>query len=219
MNFIYLFLLAPFFIYWCINEKAGLQLGIVVLLCIWTMLLYWYFKEKISLDIDFTWIIIAVIFCVFLFLGKRLNRLLSKGGLRAYIITAAVVSFIMILCRPSFEYVFPGGIMLGLCLGYCLNKRYIGFKSSDVLNRKGVIKWLTLLARFILGIGILAAILFRVNEMMRKISNSQYILIYGFLCYVVMSLWVSVAAPWLFIKIRLAGVNVNDSTEQDDKRQ
>jgi len=219
MDLIYLFMLLPFFIYWCISEKAGLQLCITVLLCIWTVLLYWHFKEKILLNIDFTWIIIAVIFCVYLFLGKKLNRLLSKGGLRAYIITAAMVSFLMILYRPSFEYVFPGGIMLGLCIGYCLNKRYIGFKSSDVLNRKGVIKWLTLLARFILGIAILAVILFRVNQIMREISNSQYILIYGFLCYAVMSLWVSVAAPWLFIKIRLAGVNVNDSTEQNDKQQ
>jgi len=142
---------------------------------------------------------------------------LSKGGLRAYIITAAMVSFIMILYRPSFEYVFPGGIMLGLSIGYCLNKRYIGFKSSDVLNRKGVIKWITLLARFILGTAVLAIILFRVNQIMSQISNSQYILIYGFLCYAVMSLWVSVAAPWLFTKISLAGVN--DSTEQNGKQQ
>jgi len=217
MDLIYLFLLIPFFIYWCISERAGLQLCITVILCIWTVLLYWHFKEKISLDIDFTWIIIAVIFCVYLLLGKKLNRLLSKGGLRAYIITAAMVSFLMILYRPSFEYVFPGGIMLGLSIGYCLNKRYIGFKSSDVLNRRGVIKWLTLLARFILGTAVLAVILFRVNQIMSQISNSQYILIYGFLCYAVMSLWVSVAAPWLFTKISLAGIN--DSTEQNGKQQ
>jgi hypothetical protein len=219
MDLIYLFLLIPFFIYWCINEKAGLQLSITVILCIWTVLLYWYFKEKILLNINFTWIIVAVIFCVYLFLGKKLNRLLSKGGLRAYIITAAMVSFLMILYRPSFEYIFPGGIMLGLSIGYCLNKRYIGFKSSNVLNRKGVIKWLTLLARFVLGIAVLAVILLRVNQIMRQISNSQYILIYGFLCYAVMSLWVSVAAPWVFTKISLAGIYENDSTEQNDKRQ
>ncbi|GBU29405.1 hypothetical protein R84B8_02969 [Treponema sp. R8-4-B8] len=219
MELIYLFLLAPFFIYWCVNEKAGLQITITALLCIWSLLLYWHFKEKIPLDINFTWIIIAVISCIYLFLRKKIDVLLSKGGLRAYIITAAAVSFLMILYRPSFENVFPGGIMLGLSIGYCLNKRYIGFKSSDVFNRKGAVKWLILLARFILGIAVLALILFRVNEMMRQISNSQYILIYGFLCYVVMSMWVTVAAPWLFIKIRLAGVNANDSTEQNDKRQ
>jgi len=219
MNLIYLFMLAPFFIYWCINEKAGLQLCITTLLCIWAVLLYAHFKEKIPLDIDLTWIIIAVIVCVDLFLAKKIDVLLSKGGTRAYIITGAVVSFLMILYRPSVEYVFPGGIMLGLSIGYCLNKRYIGFKSSDVLNRKGIVKWLSLIARFILGVAVLAVILFRVNDMMRQISNSQYILIYGFLCYAIMSMWVSVAAPWLFVKIRLAGVNVSESTEQNDKRQ
>jgi len=219
MDLIYLFLLPPFFIYWCINEKAGLQIGITVLFCIWAVLLYGHFKEKISLDINFTWIIIAVSFCVLIFLGKKINVLLSKGGLRAYMITAAAVSFLMILYRPSYEFVFPGGIMLGLSIGYCLNKRYIGFKSSDVLNRKGALKWLTLLARFILGTAVIAVILYRINEIMLQISNSQYIQIYGFLCYAIMSIWVSVAAPWLFIKIRLAGASVNDSTGQNDKRQ
>jgi len=219
MNLIYLFLLAPFFIFWCINEKAGLQICITTLLCIWAVFLYANFKEKIPLDIDFTWIIVAVIFCVDLFLGKKIDALLSKGGLRAYIITAAVVSFLMILYRPSFEYVYPGGIMLGISIGYCLNKRYIGFKSSDVLDRKGVIKWLTLLARFILGTAVIALVLFRINEFMPRISNSQYILIYGFLCYAIIGMWVFVAAPWLFIKLRLAGANLNNSTEQNDKQQ
>jgi len=219
MELIYLFMLLPFFIYWCINEKVGLQISITVLLCIWAVLLYRHFKEDIPFNIDFTWIIVAIIFCVNLFLGKKINALLSKGGLRAYIITAAVVSFLMILYRPSFEYVFPGGIMLGLSIGYCLNIRYIGFKSSDVLDRKGMIKWLTLLARFFLGTAILAVIIFRVNKIILQITNSQYILIYGFLCYAILGLWVFVAAPWLFIKLRLTGVNANDSTEQNDKQQ
>jgi len=219
MNLIYLFLLAPFFIYWCINEKAGLQISITILLCIWAVFIYAHFKENIPLDIDLTWIIVAVIFCIDLFLGKKIDVLLSKGGLRAYMITAAVVSFLMILYRPSFEYVFPGGIMLGISIGYCLNKRYIGFKSSDVLDRKGAIKWLALIARFILGTAVIALVLFRINVFMLKISNSQYIQIYGFLCYAIIGLWVFVAAPWVFIKLRLAGANLNNSTEQNDKRQ
>jgi hypothetical protein len=219
MDFIYLFLLLPFFIYWCINEKAGLQLGIAVILCIWAVLLYRQFKEKIPFNIDFTLIIIALIFCVYIFLGKKIDVLLSKGGLRAYMITAAVVSFFMILYHPSVEFVLPGGILLGLSIGYCLNKRYIGFKSSDVLDRKGIKKWLTLLARFIVGTAVLALILYRINQIMPQIPNSQYILIYGFLCYAIISLWVSAAAPWLFIILHLAGVNANDSTGNNDKRQ
>jgi hypothetical protein len=219
MDLIYLFLLPPFFIYWCINEKAGLQLSITALLCIWIIFLYGQFKEKTPVNIDFRWIIIAVVFCVYIFLGKKIDALLSKGGLRAYMITAAVASFLMILYHPSFEFVLPGGILLGLSIGYCLNKRYIGFKSSDVLNRKGIVKWIFLLVRFVLGTAVLALIVFRINEIIPQIPNDQYILIYGFLCYAIMSLWVSVAAPWLFIKLNLAGVNVNNSTGQNDKRQ
>jgi hypothetical protein len=215
MDLIYLFLLAPFFIYWCINEKAGLQIGITVLLCIWSVLMYRNFKENIPLDIDLTWIIVAFLFCIDLFLGKKIIFLLSKGGVRAYMITASVVSFLMILYHPSVEYVFPGGILLGLSIGYYMNKRYIGFKSSDIREMKGIKKWLIMLARFILGTAVLAVIIFRVNQIMSQISNNIYILIYGFLCYAVMSLWVSVAAPWVFMKIHLAGAD--DSTEQNDK--
>jgi hypothetical protein len=218
MDLIYLFLLLPFFIYWCINEKAGLQISITVLLCIWVVLLYRQFKENISLDIDLTWIIVVVIFCIDLFFGKKIIALLSKGGMRAYMITAAVVSFLMILYRPSVEYVLPGGIMLGLSIGYYLNKRYIGFKSSDILGRKGIKKWLTLLARFVSGTAILAVIVFRINTIIPQIPNSQYILIYGFLCYAIISMWVFVAAPWVFIKLNLGGVNVNDSTGHNDKQ-
>jgi len=215
MDLIYLFLLVPFFIYWCVNEKAGLQIGITVLLCIWSVLIYRHFKEDISLDIDLTWVIVAFLFCIDLFLGKRINFLLSKGGVRAYMITAAVVSFLMILYHPSVEYVFPGGILLGLSIGYYVNKRYIGFKSVDTLRIKGIKKWLIMAARFILGVAVLAVIIFRVNQIMINISNNIYILIYGFLCYAVMSLWVSVAAPWVFIKIHLAGTD--DSTGNNDK--
>jgi hypothetical protein len=212
MDLIYLFLLPPFFIYWCINEKTGLQLSIVVLLSIWTLFIYRQFKEKIPVNIDFTWIIIAVIFCGYLFLGKKIDALLSKGGLRAYMITAAAVSFLMIIYRPSFEFVLPGGIMLGLGIGYCLNKRYVNFKSSDFLNRKGIVKWLILLARFTLGAAVLALVLFRINQTMFQIQHGQYIQIYGFLCYAIISLWVFIAAPWLFIKLQFAGVHIKDST-------
>jgi len=215
MNLIYLFLLAPFFIYWCINEKAGLQISITTILCIWSVLLYRNFKEDIQLDIDLTWIIVAFLFCIDLFLGKKIDALLSKGGVRAYMITASVVSFLMILYHPSVEYVFPSGLLLGLSIGYYMNKRYIGFKSSDIREMKGIKKWLIMLARFVIGTAVLAVIIFRVNQIMLNISNSIYILIYGFLCYAVMNLWVSVAAPWVFIKIHLAGTD--DSTVNNDK--
>jgi len=220
IDLIYLFLLIPFCIYWCINEKAGLQICITTILCIWAVLLYRHFKEDILIDIDLSWIIVFVFFGVDLFVGKRIDALLAKGGMRAYMITASAVSFCMILYRPSYEYVYPGGILLGMCIGYCLNKRYIGFKSADVLERKGAKKVLTLIARFVLGTALIPVILLRVNQIIEGIiqrnGNNHYIQIYAFLCFAVTALWVSVAAPWVFTKIKLAGLNAAESTEKND---
>jgi hypothetical protein len=220
IDLIYLFLLIPFFIYWCINEKAGLQICITTVLCIWAVLLYRRFKEDIPIDIDLSWIIVLVLFGVDFFVGKKIDALLAKGGMRAYMITASAVSFCMILYRPAYEYVYPGGILLGICIGYCLNKRYIGFKSTDVLERKGIKKALTLIARFALGTVLIPVVLLRVNQIIDGIiqrnGNNHYIQIYAFLCFAVIALWVSVAAPWVFIKIKLAGLGTAESAEKND---
>jgi len=220
IDLIYLFLLIPFFIYWCINEKAGLQICITTILCIWAVLLYRHFKEDILINIDLSWIIALVLFSIDFFVGKKIDALLAKGGIRAYMITASAVSFCMILYRPAYEYVYPGGILLGLSIGYYLNKRYIGFKSADVLERKGIKKAFTLIARFVLGTAVIPVVLLRVNQIIEGIiqrnGNNHYIQIYAFLCYMVMALWVFVAAPWVFIKIKLAGLNAADSAEKND---
>jgi len=205
MELLFLYLTLPFFIYWCINEKIGLQLSVVVLLSMWAVFIYGNFKEYLPVNVDFTWIIIAVVFCGYLFLRKKIETLLVKGGFRVCVITTAFVSFLMILYRPGFEFVFPGGSLLGFGTGYCINKRYVGFKSSDIMQRKGIKKYVTLFVRFLLGMFVLALIIFRVENIIQKISEHQNIYLYNFLCYALISLWVSVAAPWLFIKLRLAG--------------
>jgi len=203
MMFIYFMLILSYLIYWCINEKTGLQLGIVALLSIWVISVYR--QLEIDLPINISWLIFAVIFCGYLLLRRKIETLLSMGGFRAYIISTAVVSFLLILYRPNYEFVIPGGFLLGLGAGYCLNKRFIGFKSADVLNRKGAVKYLTLIARFLLGAAVLVLIEYRIVKIIGVVAERQNIMLYCFLCYGILSLWVSVAAPWVFLKLRLAG--------------
>jgi len=205
---ILLLALLPFAVYWCINEKTGLQLGIIFLLSVWAVSLVKSLRVMYHIDIQFEWIVIAVIFCVYIFFGNRIEAALSKGGFRAFLVAAAVVSFIMILYRPSLEFVLFGGSFIGMCAGYCINKRFIGFKSSDVLQRTGFKKAVVLLARLVLGMTVLILIYYRVENIILNFSESQNINLYGFLCYALMSLWIFIAAPWLFIKLRLAGVRL-----------
>jgi len=206
MDLMFFILILPFFIYWCINEKIGLQLCVTALISIWAILVYTHLSEYLPFNFDIRLFIVAVIFCGYLFLHKKIEKLISKGGFRAFMITAAAFSFIMILYRPDFRFVIPAGLFLGLGIGYCLNKRYVGFKSSNVLQRTGPAKYLTLLARFLLGMAVLALIVLRVEVIIEQISKSQNVFLYCFLCYALIGFWVSIASPWIFIKLRLAGI-------------
>ena len=213
--FLFFMLIVSFFVYWCINEKIGLQLGIVVSFSAWIVLLIEHLDIKFPFNIDIRFVVFPLFFFGYLFLRNKIEALLAKGGFRAGIISAAILSFLMILYRPGLEFILPGGVVLGLGTGYCINKRFVCFKSANCLQRKGASKFFTLFARFILGITVLALIVFRVEKIIQHISENQNIFLYTFLCCAVTSLWVSVAAPWVFIKLRLANIDISSEQPHD----
>jgi len=217
MEIMFLLFVIFFSIYWCVNEKVGLQLGIVSLLSAWALLLYWQFNKQLNMIIPFNinlmWIIIAVIFFCYISLRNYFEKLLGKVNFRIKMMIIAGLSFLMILYRPGLEFVIPGGSLLGLCAGYCLNRRYVGFKSSDVLQRTGLRKYMTLFARIVIGSAVFFLISFRVANIIQRISENQNVELYCFLCCALIGLWVSMAAPWLFIKLRLAGITLYEEKE------
>jgi len=218
MEWFFLFLLLPCLIYWCINEKTGLQLGIVFLLSIWVVFLHRHLYEYLPLNFDIRWILVAVIFCSYLLLRNKIEAFLARGGFRAYMIASAAASFVMILYRPSAELIIPGGIMIGLGAGYCLNKRYIDFKSINILQRNSMAKYFTLLARFVLGLAVLLLIVFTAEKIIERMAESQNIDLYIFLCYAISGFWVSAGAPWVFVKFSLADTfSANAASPADAK--
>jgi hypothetical protein len=188
-------------IYWCIDEKKGLHLGILVLIFAWiNMLLESLFIQPGAAA---SLIPFILIFCGYFLLYEKIEMLLEKGGFRAKMISSAVLSFIMILHLPNRELLAPAGAMLGFCTGYCLNIKYIGFTSNAVLGRTGAGKYLTLSIRLILGITGFVLIYFAAGKLIPW-DSANYKL-YGFLHAALGGLWVSAAAPWVFTRLRLAG--------------
>jgi hypothetical protein len=120
-------------------------------------------------------------------------------------IAAAAASFVMILYRPGDEALMPGGMLLGMAAGYSLNKRYIGFTSAGLFGRTGAAKWLTLLARFALGIVATLLILGAFEKIIPRNRFSDFYLLLYFLRFVIAGLWITAGAPWLFRVLRLAG--------------
>jgi hypothetical protein len=117
-------------------------------------------------------------------------------------IAASAASFIMILYRPVEEAIIPGAMLFGMAAGYCLNKRYTGFKSST--GKTGAPKYITLLFRFLLGIAVTSLIFAVFEKIIPQDPYANHYLILYFLRFVITGLWVCAGAPRLFCALRLA---------------
>jgi membrane-associated phospholipid phosphatase len=258
-------------VYWCIDEKKGMHLGIMTLISIWVNLsLKWALDQPrpffpaydpsvgmiseqlggfpsghaqntlVALTIISTWLtrkwayIAAALVCLLVgfsrvYLGvhfptdviggwliggillaayfltrKRIEALIAKGGFRGGVYASAALAFVMILYRPSAELLLPGSLILGLGVGYCLCKKYYNFSASALGSRVGIYRCLALLVRFLLGITVFALLYVVTGRITGGMHNSGNYQLVIFLRFVLLSLWISAGAPWLFRFLRLA---------------
>jgi hypothetical protein len=220
---LYIFIVLLSLIYWCINEKKCLRIGIVLLFSLWlSLVLNHIFAPPHPTDVLVGLLIAGLLLGLYFLFAKRIETLFEAvstriGGTRAGLTTAAALSFIMILYRPSEKMLIPAGMLLGLVAGYYLNKIYIGFTAAT-LRRKNlttedtentiktpwysVVKYLA--GRFILGAVGLFLLFYATGKLNNIFNNSENYNLFIFLRYALLALWISAGAPWLFRFTRLA---------------
>ena len=119
-------------------------------LCLFIAFSRVYLGVHFPTDIVGGWFVGGIVLCGYFLAGKKIEETLAAYTPRAGMIASAALAFFMILYRPVVDMLMPGGLLLGLGIGYVLCKRRIGFNAA-VLNENAVIKYLMLLARFVIG--------------------------------------------------------------------
>jgi len=270
------------FIYWCVDEKKGMRLGIALLvstwlnlvlkflldqprpffpgfdpsvgmvdaamgglpsghaqnsLVVWMILASWgrekwhfvlaaifcllmafsrvYLGVHFPTDILGAWLIGGALLCVYFLAGKRIEAFLSAHAPRAGLVAVAALSFAMTLYRPVVEMLIPAGIILGMGIGFHLCKRHVGFTALAPLSRNGFARYLTLFVRLAIGSAGALLILIPSGNLLATLQNSANYPLLVFLRFVLLALWVTAGAPWIFQVARLSESNVIHYQEHD----
>ncbi len=150
--------------------------------------------------------LIAVL--LYLWLEPRASAWLNTQGLWTQIGLAVGLGVIMLVIDPLVvrteslddlnNALSAGAAMMGAGIGFALETRYVRF------SEKG--EWWKLVLRFALGLGILFGVRLGLGAVFEPL---QPVWLWRVIRYTCIGLSVSWFAPWLFVKLRLAGRMAN----------
>ncbi|MCL2043238.1 MAG: phosphatase PAP2 family protein [Treponema sp.] len=197
--------------------KKKLFFAIAALFCLLIGFSRIYLGVHFPTDVLGGWLIGGFLLCIYFLTGKRIETLLASNSPRAGLLACAALAFAMIMYRPSQEPLMPAGFLLGLGTGYFLCRRYIGFTASKD-NRSGsppgsgVVKYLVLAVRFALGITVMVLLYVLTGKIISYFSQTGNYDLLVFIRFVLIALWVTAGAPWLFCILRIYSPNPHTET-------
>jgi hypothetical protein len=106
---------------------------------------------------------------------------------------ATALPLAVILLYPREATVTAGATLLGMGIGFALERRYLGFETDGPTWQRALRYALGILGMLILYAGLKAAF-----------AALQSVLVWRFIRYALMGLWGSLGAPWAFTKVGLA---------------
>lgn len=126
--------------------------------------------------------------------GKRLEKwFFDQETIHQLIVITAVPALAMAIW-PTEDMVTGGGTMVGIGAGLVLERRLVGFDVAGTLSQR--------ILRFLVGVVILAGIWLGLRI---AFDGLEPAILLRLLRYALVGFWGAVGAPWMFVKLGLAG--------------
>ncbi|MBN1178232.1 MAG: phosphatase PAP2 family protein [Anaerolineae bacterium] len=139
------------------------------------------------------YVIGALLLVLYLWLEPKAEGWLEKSGLGWQLGLAVAIPILLTLALLNESGVTTGATLLGMGVGFVLERRWVGFDSDGVWWRRGLRYLPGVVVMFILYAGLKAAF-----------SSLEPALLFRFVRYTLIGLWGGLGAPWAFVKLRLA---------------
>ena len=154
-----------------------------------------YLGVHFPTDVLVGWAIGIVILGTYIAVGKRIETWLGGLSLTAQILLALLLPLLLFAIQPSDVTVQITGAFAGIAVGVALGIRYLDFDAGGLIWKRA--------ARFLLGVAVVAAIFFGLSVIFPVEGESLYA-VFRFVRYSLVGLWISLGAPWLFLRVGLA---------------
>ena len=135
----------------------------------------------------------AALLLLYLWLEPAAEAWFRKKSMAWHMGAALAAPLLLMLLFLSEDGVTAGAVLMGMGVGFVLERRWVGFESGGI--------WWKQMLRLLLGVAVLFGLWMGLRI---AFASAEPALLFRFVRYGLVGLWSGLGAPWAFVRLRLA---------------